>query len=263
MAGNTIDLGGKVAVVTGGSRGLGRAIALGLAQAGATVAIASRKLEACEAVAAEIAAAGGQASAHAFHAGRWADCDRLFAEVTARWGGAQILVNNVGKSPIAPSSLETSEELFDMVIDVNLKSVFRLSALFGAQMKAQGAGSIVNISSTGALRPDPSFAPYAAAKLGVTLFTETFAQEFGPEVRVNTVMPGPFHTDATKAWSRSEGFTDHARRVLPLGRGGEPHEIVGAVLYLASDLASFTTGACIKVDGGHSVSKAGGDGPPS
>ena len=263
MAANTIDLGGKVAVVTGGSRGLGRAIALGLAQAGASVAVASRKLEACEAVAAEIAAACGQASAHAFHAGRWADCDRLFAEVTARWGGAQILVNNVGKSPIAPSSLETSEELFDMIIDVNLKSVFRLCALFGAQMRAQGAGSIVNISSTAALRPDPSFAPYAAAKLGVTLFTATFAQEFGPQVRVNTVMPGPFHTDATKAWSRSEGFTDHARRVLPLGRAGEPDEIVGAVLYLAGDLASFTTGACITVDGGHSVSKAGGEGPPS
>ena len=130
-------------------------------------------------------------------------------------------------------------------------------------MKAQAGGAIVNISSTGALRPDPSFAPYAAAKLGVTLFTETFAQEFGPKVRVNTVMPGPFHTDATKAWSRSEGFSDHARRVLPLGRAGEPSEIVGAVLYLASDLASFTTGACLKVDGGHSISKAGGEGPPS
>jgi NAD(P)-dependent dehydrogenase (short-subunit alcohol dehydrogenase family) len=262
MAANSIDLAGKVAVVTGGSRGLGLAIARGLAEAGATVAVASRRLEACEAVAAEIRAAGGRASAHAFHAGRWADCDRLFAEVTARWGGAQVLVNNVGKSPVAPSSVETSEELFDMVVDVNLKSVFRLCALFGAQMKAQGGGAIVNISSTGALRPDPSFAPYAAAKLGVHLFTETFAQEYGPEVRVNTVMPGPFHTDGTKAWSRSEGFADHARRTLPLGRAGEAREIVGAVLYLVSDLASFTTGACIKVDGGHSVSKPGGE-PPS
>lgn len=257
------DLSGKVAVVTGGSRGLGLAIARGLADAGACVAIASRKLEGCEAAAAEITAAGGRASAHAFHAGRWADCDRLFAEVTSRWGGAQILVNNVGKSPVAPSSLETSEELFDMVIDVNLKSVFRLSALFGEQMRAADGGAIVNISSTGALRPDPSFAPYAAAKLGVHLFTETFAQEFGPKVRVNTVMPGPFHTDATRAWSRSEAFADHARRTLPLGRAGEPGEIVGAVLYLASDLASFTTGACLKVDGGHSISKAGEGPPPS
>ncbi|CAN7188810.1 glucose 1-dehydrogenase [Phenylobacterium sp. LjRoot219] len=257
------DLSGKVAVVTGGSRGLGLAIARGLAEAGAAVAVASRKLESCEAVAAEIVAAGGQASAHAFNAGRWADCDRLFAEVEARWGGAQILVNNVGKSPVAPSSLETSEELYDMVFAVNLKAVFRLSALFGAQMKAAGSGSIINISSTGTLRPDPSFAPYAAAKTGVGLYTTTFAQELGPQVRVNTVMPGPFHTDATKAWSRSDGFTDYARRVLPLGRGGEPQEIVGAVLYLASDLSSFTTGACIKVDGGHSIAKSGDSQPPS
>ncbi|CAN7509845.1 glucose 1-dehydrogenase [Phenylobacterium sp. LjRoot225] len=257
----SMDLSGKVAVVTGGSRGLGLAISQGLARAGASVAIASRKIETCEAVAAEIVAAGGQASAHAFHAGRWADCDRLFAEVTERWGGAQILVNNAGKSPVAPSSVETSEELYDMVFAVNLKSVFRLSALFGAQMKAAGSGAIVNISSTGTLRPDPSFAPYAAAKTGVSLYTTTFAQEFGPEVRVNTVMPGPFHTDATKAWSRTQGFTDYARRVLPLGRAGEPREIVGAVLYLVSDLAAFTTGACIKVDGGHSIAKSG-DGPP-
>lgn len=259
----SIDLSGKVAVVTGGSRGLGLAISRGLAEAGAAVAIASRKLESCQVVADEIVAAGGQASAHAFHAGRWADCDRLLAEVAERWGGAQILVNNVGKSPVAPSSLETSEELYDMVFAVNLKSVFRLSALFGEQMKAAGGGAIVNISSTGTQRPDPSFAPYAAAKTGVHLYTETFAQELGPKVRVNTVMPGPFHTDATKAWSRSDGFTDYARRVLPLGRAGEPREIVGAVLYLASDLASFTTGACIKVDGGHSISKSGDSQPPS
>jgi NAD(P)-dependent dehydrogenase (short-subunit alcohol dehydrogenase family) len=256
-----IDLGGKVAVVTGGSRGLGLAIARGLAAAGARVAVASRKLEACEAVAREIAAAGGEASAHAFHAGRWADCDRLHAEVTERWGGAQILVNNVGKSPVAPSSLETSEELFDMVMDVNLKSVFRLSALFGAQMRSAGGGAIVNISSTGSLRPDPTFAPYAAAKAGVNLLTTTFAKEYGPEVRVNTVMPGPFHTDATKAWSRSEGFTSQASRILPLGRAGEPDEIVGAVLYLVSDLASFTTGACLAVDGGHAIGAAAGGQP--
>jgi NAD(P)-dependent dehydrogenase (short-subunit alcohol dehydrogenase family) len=257
----TIDLGGKVAVVTGGSRGLGLAMARGLAGAGASVAVASRKLAACEAAVQEIEAAGGRGSAHAFDASRWEDCDRLFAAVTERWGGAQILVNNVGKSPVAPSSVETSEALFDMVVAVNLKSVFRLSALFGAQMKAAGGGAIVNISSSGSLRPDPSFAPYAAAKSGLNLLTDTFAQEYGPEVRVNTVMPGPFHTDATKAWSRSQGFADVARRTMPMGRAGEPEEIVGAVLYLVSDLASFTTGACIKVDGGHSIGKAAGAQP--
>lgn len=250
---NTFDLTGKVALVTGGSRGLGLAIARGLSQAGASVAIASRKLENCRVVAEELTAAGQKASAHAFDAGRWDDCDRLFAEVTDRWGGADILVNNAGKSPLAPSSLETSQELFDKVIAVNLRSTFRLSALFGAQMQSRNGGAIVNISSTGSLRPDPNFAPYAAAKAGVNVLTETFAMEFGPKVRVNTVMPGPFHTDATQAWSKSDAFTRYAKEFLPLNRGGNPPEIVGAVLYLVSDLATFTTGACLAVDGGHRI----------
>jgi NAD(P)-dependent dehydrogenase (short-subunit alcohol dehydrogenase family) len=250
---NTIDLSGKVAVVTGGSRGLGLEIVRGLSRAGATVAIASRKLDACQAVVDELAAAGGRASAHAFDAGRWEDCDRLHAEVTQRWGGAQILVNNAGKSPVAPSSLETSEQLFDMIIAVNLRAAFRLSALFGTQMRDGNGGAIVNISSSGSLKPDPGFAPYAAAKSGLNVLTATFAQEFGPKVRVNTVMPGPFHTDGTSAWSRSDAFEQHARRTLPLQRGGDPPEIAGAVLFLVSDLASFTTGACLTVDGGHSI----------
>lgn len=251
-----IDLSGRVAVVTGGSRGLGLEITRGLANAGATVVVASRKLESCEEVVAELIANGKQASAHAFDAGRWEDCDRLFAEVNEKWGGADILVNNVGMSPIAPSSVETSKELFDKIIAVNVRSVFRLSALFGAHMVARDGGAIVNISSTGSLRPEPNFAPYAAAKAGVNTLTTTFAKEFGPKVRVNTVMPGPFHTDATSAWSRSEGFTKHAERVLPMRRGGNPTEIVGAVLYLVSDFASFTTGACITVDGGHAIASA-------
>ena len=250
---SAIDLSGKVAVVTGGSRGLGLAVSRGLSLVGASVAIASRKLASCTAAADEIIAAGGRASSHAFNAGNWEDCDRLFAQVTQRWGGAQILVNNAGMSPVAPSSLQTTEELFDKIIAVNLRAVFRLCALFGAQMQARSGGAIVNISSSGSLRPEPGFAPYAAAKAGVNVLTATFAQEFGPQVRVNTLMPGPFHTDATKSWSRTEAFARHAQRTLPLKRAGEPTEIVGAVLYLVSDLASFTTGACLTVDGGHSI----------
>jgi NAD(P)-dependent dehydrogenase (short-subunit alcohol dehydrogenase family) len=248
-----IDLTGKVAVVTGGSRGLGRAMASGLSRAGATVAIASRKLAACEALADEIATTGGRASAHAFDAGSWADCDRLFAEVTERWGGAQILVNNVGKSPLAPSSTDTSEALFDKIIAINLRSAFRLSALFGAQMRDRNGGAIVNISSAGSFRPHPHFAPYAAAKAGLNVLTVTFAKEYAPKVRVNTVVPGPFHTDSTVVWSQSEEFKRNAKQFFPLGRAGEPEEIVGAVLYLVSDQASFTTGACLTVDGGQSI----------
>lgn len=248
-----IDLSGKVAIVTGGSRGLGLAMARGLAQAGAAVAIASRKLDACQAVVDELVASGAQASAHAFDAGDWNECDRLFEEVTQRWGTTHILINNVGKSPAAPSSLDTSEALFDKIIALNLRSVFRLCALFGNHMNARDGGAIVNISSTGSLRANPSFAPYAAAKAGVNVLTETFAQEFAPKVRVNTVMPGPFHTEATRSWSRSDAFAQQAPGILPLGRAGDPPEIVGAVLYLVSDLASFTTGACLAVDGGHRI----------
>lgn len=256
-----IDLTGKVAVVTGGSRGLGLAMVRGLSEAGATVAIASRKLEACQAIVDDLAKTGRRASAHAFDAGRWEDCDRLHEEVLARWGTVHILVNNAGKSPVAPSSLETSQELFDKIIAVNLRSIFRLSALFGSHMVAGQGGSIINISSTGALRPDPSFAPYAAAKRGVDILSRTFAQEYGPKVRVNTVMPGPYHTDGTRAWSRSEAFEANARRTMPLGRAGDPHEIVGAVLYFASELSSFATGTCLAVDGGHSIGGRSGGVP--
>lgn len=250
-----VDLSGKVAVVTGGSRGLGRAIVCGLSQAGATVAIASRKLANCEALADEIIAAGGTASAHAFDAASWADCDRLFAEVGERWGGADILINNAGKSPIEPSSAETTEAAFDHIVAVNLRAAFRLSALFGVQMVENTGGNIINISSTGSLKPEPSFAPYAAAKAGLNTLTQCFAKEFGPTVRVNTVMPGPFHTDGTKSWSRTDGFAEHARIAQPLGRGGEPEEIVGAILYFASDLSSYVTGASLAVDGGHAISR--------
>ncbi|TCU53662.1 NAD(P)-dependent dehydrogenase (short-subunit alcohol dehydrogenase family) [Novosphingobium sp. PhB57] len=251
----TMDLTGRVAVITGGSRGLGRAIALGLVEAGAAVAVASRKLESCAALVAEIEALGGRASAHAFDAASWEDCDRLFAEVTERWGGADILVNNAGKSPVEPSSLETSQAAFDVILAINLRSPFRLSALFGAQMVARGGGAIVNVSSSGSRKAEPYFAPYAAAKAGLNTLTESFAKEYGPTVRVNTVMPGPFHTDGTKTWSRSKGFADHARKNQPLGRGGEPAEIVGAVVYLVSDLASYVTGACLAVDGGHLIAR--------
>ncbi len=224
-----------------------------MARAGASVAIASRKLDICAALAAEIGS--DRASAHGFDAASWDDCDRLFDEVKVRWGGVDILVNNAGKSPVEPSSLATDQAAFDHVVAVNLRSAFRLSALFGTDMQARGRGAIINIGSTGALKPEPLFAPYAAAKMGLNVLTQSFAKEYGPEVRVNLVMPGPFHTDGTKGWSRSEGFADHAARHQPLGRGGEPEEIVGAILFLASDLASYVTGASLAVDGGHAISK--------
>ena len=240
----------KVALITGGSRGLGRAMALGFAAAGADVAIASRKLEACEAAAEEVRSLGRRASAHACHVGDWAALDRLADEVWERYGHIDILVNNAGMSPAAPSSLETSEALFDKIFAVNLKGAFRLTAQVASRMAAGDGGAVINISSTGSIRPTPEIAPYAAAKAGLNTITIAMAHEYGPKVRVNCIMAGPFHTDISRSWSRSEGFTEHARRAFALGRAGEPNEIVGAAIYLASDAASFTSGAVLRVDGG-------------
>lgn len=246
------DFTGKVVVITGGSRGLGHAMALGFAAAGATLAIASRKLDACEATVKEIRALGADGSAHAAHVGKWEDCNRLADEVYARWGRADVLINNAGLSPLAPSSLETSEELFDKIIAVNLKGPFRLSALFASRMMAGEGGAIINISSAAAIRPDPETAPYAAAKAGLNILTVACAKEYGPKVRVNCIMCGPFHTDISKGWSRTEDFARRAKASFPLQRAGEPEEVVGAALYFASPAASFTTGAVLTIDGGSS-----------
>ena len=244
------DFTGKVVVITGGSRGIGHAMALGFAAAGANLAIASRKLDACEATVKEIRALGADGSAHAAHVGKWEDCNRLADEVYARWGRTDVLINNAGLSPLAPSSLETSEELFDKIIAVNLKGPFRLSALFGSRMMAGEGGAIINISSTAAIRPDPETAPYAAAKAGLNILTVANAKEFGPRVRVNCIMCGPFHTDISKGWSRTKEFAQRAKETFPLQCAGEAEEVVGAALYFASPAASYTTGAVLTIDGG-------------
>src|SRR6266849_10802873 len=167
----TYDFAGKVVTITGGSRGLGHAMAIAFARAGASVAIASRKIEACESTVQEIRALGADGSAHGIHVGLWGDCERLADEVYARWGRCDVLINNAGMSPLYPSLAEHSEELFDKVVGVNLKGPFRLSALFGSRMAAGDGGAIINISSTAAIRPDPETAPYAAAKAGLNILT--------------------------------------------------------------------------------------------
>ena len=152
-------------------------------------------------------------------------------------------------SPLYDSLASVTEALYDKVMDVNLKGVFRLSVVIGERMKADGRGSIVNVSSVAAVRPTPGEVVYAMAKAGVNNLTSSLARALGPEVRVNCLMPGPFLTDIAQAWDL-EAFAETARRTMPLGRGGRPYEIVGAALYLASDASSFTTGSVLKVDGG-------------
>ena len=250
------DLTGKTAVVTGGSRGLGREMCLVFAEHGADVVIASRKENACLELAGEIRERfGRKAVGIGFHAGRWEDCDRLVGTVYEQLGRVDVLVNNAGMSPVYPSLPEITEELYDKVLAVNLKGPFRLSSLVAARMSEGEGGSIVNISSIAAVQPSPAEVPYAVAKAGLNNLTIGLSRTFAPKVRVNAIMPGPFLTDISKAWDL-EAFGQWAKTGIPLARGGEPGEIAGAALYLASDASSYTTGAILKIDGGAAFSPA-------
>ena len=240
------DLNGKVALVTGGSRGLGYQMVKAFAAHGADVFITSRKHEACEKVAAEVRAIGRKAMAHSCNVGNWSELDGLVEAAYAGFGKVDILVNNAGSSPLAPPSLDTPESLFDRIVSLNFKGPFRLMSLVGSRMAAGDGGSIINISSAGALRPRPQIAPYAGAKAALNAVTEAFAFEYGPKVRVNTISPGRFLTDVSKAWSDEHKLNSTAA----LQRSGRPEEIVTAALYLASSKSSFTTSSIVRVDGG-------------
>ena len=243
------EFAGKVVVVTGGSRGIGRAIATGFAAAGAAVVIASRKLENCEALAAELEADHG-VSCHpiAYHAARWADSDRLADEVLERFGRCDVLVNNAGMSPLHDGVATISEEYYDKVLGVNLKGPFRLSVRLGAHMAANGGGSIINVSTIGSLRPAAHEVVYAMAKAGLNALTVALSGELAPSVRVNGILPGAVDTDIAAAWSPE--MRESAARGAPLGRLGVPADFVGPALWLASERSAFVTGTLIRVDGG-------------
>jgi NAD(P)-dependent dehydrogenase (short-subunit alcohol dehydrogenase family) len=242
---NYFDLTGRIALITGGSRGLGREMALAFADAGADIVVSSRKLANCETVAEAVRAKGRRALALASHAGKWDENGRLIEAAYAHFGRVDILVNNAGMSPAIPSS-EVSEELFDKVVALNFKGPFRLSALIGPRMIASGGGSIINISSGAAFKPMPQVVAYAGAKAALNAMTVSLAQEFGPLVRVNAISAGPFLTDISKAWS------EEARRTAnnAAGRPGRPDEIVTTALYLASPASSYVSGGVVRCDGG-------------
>jgi NAD(P)-dependent dehydrogenase (short-subunit alcohol dehydrogenase family) len=243
------DLTGRVAVVTGGSRGIGRAIAGGLAAAGADVVIASRKLDNCVQAAAEISAATGRrALPVACHVGRWPDCDRLIDNVYSEFGQCDVFVNNAGMSPLYDDLVSVTEEYFDKVTAVNLKGPFRLGSLAGARMAASDGGSIINISTIGSLRPAPSELVYSCAKAGLNALTIGLASAYGPQVRCNAILPGEVLTDIAAAWTPEQraAMASHS----PLGRGGQPADFVGTALWLASAASAWVTGTLIRVDGG-------------
>ncbi len=244
-----LDLGGKVALVTGGSRGIGRAVAEGLATAGADVVVASRKFEACRRAAEEIeATTGSRALPVACNVSHWEECDRLVESVDDAFGHCEVLVNNAGLSPHYPDLVSVTEELYDKTHAVNAKGPFRLSALVGSKMAAGAGGSIINVSSAGSWRPGPGDLPYAMAKAGLNALTLGLVAAFGPRVRANVVLPGATDTDIAKAWA--PGALEAISAVNPLGRVGRPDDLVGICVFLASDAAAYVNGAQVLVDGG-------------
>ncbi len=251
---SSFDLTGQVALVTGGSRGLGQQMVKAFAGAGADIVITSRKLDSCHALAEEVEKETGRSCvSYACHVGHWDELPGLVNAAYNSFGRLDVVVNNAGMSPLYPGLEDVSEDLFDKTFGVNVKGPFRLCALAGARMKEAGSGCIVNVSSIASVRPTPRELPYAAAKAGLNVLTTGFAMALGPEVRVNTLMAGPFLTDIAKAWDM-DAFNRNAQG-FPLKRAGQPEEVVGAALYLASPAASFTTGALLTVDGGSSIAR--------
>jgi NAD(P)-dependent dehydrogenase (short-subunit alcohol dehydrogenase family) len=245
----SLDLTGKVAVVTGGSRGIGRAVVQGFAEAGADVVIASRKLDNCEAAAREVTeSTGRRALAVKCHVAYWDECDALVDATYDAFGHCEILVNNAGVSPLYESLSDVTEAYYDKVHGVNLKGPFRLALLFGQRMVESGGGSIINVGTIGSLRPGSKEIVYACAKAGLNALTVAVAEAFGPKVRCNTILPGSVMTDIAEAWSeetRSKAGTDS-----PLERPGYAEDFVGPALWLASEASAFVTGEHIRVDGG-------------
>jgi len=242
-----------VAVVTGGSRGIGQAIALGIARAGADVVVASRKLPDLEKVAEEIKGMGRKSLAVAAHIGRVEEIDNLVSKVKEEFGRIDILVNNAATNPAMDSALDVSERAWDSIMNLNLKGLFFLSQAVARAMKEQGGGRIVNIASIAGITPD-ILPIYSISKAGVIMATKVMASEWAKyNIRVNTVAPGMTKTGFSEALWSNPDILQGAMFRIPMGRIAEPEEMVGAVIYLASDASSYVTGQVIAVDGGTTI----------
>ena len=246
-----LDLTGRVAIVTGGSRGIGEAIAMALSEFGAKVVLSSRKIEGLNAVKEKIEAQGGQAHCIPAHMG---DLDSLQAVVDGTleaFGTIDILINNAATNPIFGPVTEAEEAAWDKIMDVNLKGIFFLTKSAGKVMLEKGKGAIVNISTEAAVRPAPFLGVYSISKAGVDMATKTFAQEWGSQgIRVNGIAPGLVQTKFSQALWANEGILQQALSRVPLGRMAQPTEIAGLAVFLVSDAASFITGQTVLVDGG-------------
>ena len=249
---NTLfDLTGRVALVTGASRGIGEQIAVTLAAHGAHVILSSRKTQACEAVAERIRAAGGKADVYACHIGDLEQIEGLFEFLDNRGLALDVLVNNAAANPYFGPTVDTTIDAFNKTVDVNIRGYFFMCARAAKRMAKQGRGSIINVASIAGVVPVPMIGIYSITKAAVISMTKTFAAECGAQgVRVNALLPGPTATRFAAALIDDPQARDEALKRLPLGRIAAPDEMAGTVLYLASDASTFTTGACINVDGG-------------
>jgi NAD(P)-dependent dehydrogenase (short-subunit alcohol dehydrogenase family) len=248
------DLGGKIALVTGASRGIGEAIARTLARYGAHVIVTSRKLEPCEAVAASIRAAGGKAEARACHIGDMAQIETLYAAIEKDHGRLDILVNNAATNPHYGPIHETDLSAFQKTVDVNIRGYFFMSSLGTRLMAKNGGGSIINVASINAVVPGRWQGIYSITKAAIVSMTKAFAKECASMgVRVNALLPGATDTKfaATLIHSTDPVVRAHLVDRVPMQRAAQPDEMAGAVLYLASNAASYTTGSCLVVDGGY------------
>ncbi|OHD65385.1 MAG: short-chain dehydrogenase [Spirochaetes bacterium RBG_13_51_14] len=248
-----IDFTGKTALVTGASRGIGEAIALSLASLGAEVILVSRKLEGLTAVEKKITASGGKATSIPCNTGNMNEIDNLFSQIRGKYEKIDILVNNSATNPFFGNNLDATESAWDKTFSVNLKGYFFITQHAAKIMKEKGmGGSIVNIGSVNGIRPTPMQGMYSITKAGVISMTQSFAKELAPfKIRVNAVLPGMTDTKFSSVMTQNpELLNKFILPSIPMGRIAQPDEISGAVIYLVSDAASYTTGSCITVDGG-------------
>jgi NAD(P)-dependent dehydrogenase (short-subunit alcohol dehydrogenase family) len=248
---NLFDLDGKIAFVSGASRGIGEAIAKLLAQQGAHVIVSSRKIDGCQAVADAITAAGGKATAIACHIGEMEQIQSVFAQIRQQFGRLDILVNNAATNPQFAHILDTDLSAFEKTVDVNIRGYFFMSIEAGKLMRENGGGSIINVASINGISPGNFQGIYSVTKAAVINMTKAFAQEcaqFG--IRVNALLPGLTDTKFASALVKNDSIREAALQHIPLKRVADPSEMGGAVLYFASEASSYTTGVALNVDGG-------------